>query len=71
MKRADPKYNGEFTPYIETLPFDNCFNFTVNYDEETIDLLAGSHRVQFETAVRKLNVKKEYNRLIKGVNELK
>lgn len=59
-KKNDQNHNGKWTTYIETLPMEDCFEFPVNYGEEELKFLKGCHRVEFETAVRKLNVRTEF-----------
>ena len=71
MKKADPKYNGPWTPYFETLPMTDCFDYPVNFGEEEMKILDGSHRLRFEVSIRKQQYKAEYNSLKKGVNEFK
>ena len=70
-KEKDPNYKSKWSAYIDTLQLNECFDFPINYGDNEMKLLDGSHRVQFEVAVRKVNIKNELIRLQKGVSELK
>jgi hypothetical protein len=44
-KEKDPNYKSKWSAYIDTLPFNECFDFPINYGDNEMKLLDGSHRV--------------------------
>ena len=69
--REDPKHSSFFTPYINTIPFNDCSDFPVNYTDKEIRLLEGSDRINAEIQIRRSLLQKEYQDIKKKIPEFK